>query len=66
MQKAKEKGKDITQMNAESQSKTKRDRKTFLSEQCKEVEKDNRMEKIRDLFQKIGDIKATFHAKMVQ
>ena len=50
MQKAKEKGKDITQMNAESQSKTRRDRKTFLSEQCKEVEKDNRMEKIRDLF----------------
>ena len=50
-------------MNAESQSKTRRDRKT-LSEQCKEVEKNNRMEKIRDLFQKIGHTKATFHAKM--
>ena len=38
--------------------------KPFLSEQCKEIEENNRMGKIRDLFKKIRDIKGTFHAKM--
>ena len=41
-----------------------RDKKAFLNEQCKEIEKTNRMEKTRDLFKKIGDIKATFHPRM--
>ena len=41
-----------------------RDKKTFLGEQCKEIEENNRMGKIRDLFKKIRDTKGTFHAKM--
>ena len=41
-----------------------RDKKGFLSEQCKEIEENNRMGKTRDLFKKIGDTKETFHAKM--
>ena len=41
-----------------------RDRKTSLSDQCKEIEENNRMGKIRDLFKKIRDTKGTFHAKM--
>ena len=41
-----------------------RDKKAFLSEQCKEIEKNNRMEKTGDLFEKIGDNKGTFHQKM--
>ena len=41
-----------------------RDKTDFLSDQCKEIEENNRMEKIRDLFKKIRDIKGTFHAKM--
>ena len=41
-----------------------RDKKGFLSEQCKEIEENNRMEKTRDLFKKIRDTKETFHAKM--
>ena len=41
-----------------------RDKKVFLSDQCKEIEGNNRMGKIRDLFKKIRDIKETFHAKM--
>ena len=51
-------------MNAEFQRITRRDKKDFLSEQCKEIEESNRMEKTRDLFKKIRDIKRTFHAKM--
>ena len=43
---------------------TRRDKKDFLSDQCKEIEENNRMEKTRDLFQKIRDTKGTFHAKM--
>ena len=43
---------------------TRRDKKTFLSEQCKEIEENNRMGKTRDLFKKIRDTKGTFHAKM--
>ena len=41
-----------------------RDKKAFLNEQCKEIEENNRMGKTRDLFNKIGDIKGTFHARM--
>ena len=51
-------------MNAEFQRIAKRDKKAFLSDQCKEIEENNRMEKTRDLFQKIRDTKGTFHAKM--
>ena len=52
-----------TELNAEFQRKAKRDKKA-LSEQCKEIEENNRMGKTRDLFKKIGDIKGTFHASM--
>ena len=51
-------------MNAEFQRIVKRDKKVFLSDQCKEIEKNNRMGKTRDLFKKIRDTKGTFHAKM--
>ena len=51
-------------MNAEFQRITKRDKKAFLSDQCKEIEESNRMGKTRDLFKKIRDTKGTFHAKM--
>ena len=50
-------------MNAEFQRIAKRD-KAFLSDQCKEIEENNRMGKTRDLFKKIRDTKGTFHAKM--
>ena len=50
-------------LNAEFQRIVRRDKKAFLSDQCKEIEK-NRMEKTRDPFKKIRDIKGTFHAKM--
>ena len=51
-------------MNAEFQIIARRDKKAFLSDQCKEIEGNNRMVKIRDLFKKIGDTKGIFHAKM--
>ena len=51
-------------MNAEFQRLARRGRKAFLSDQCKEIEENNRMGKIRDLFKKIRDTKGTFHAKM--
>ena len=51
-------------MNAEFQRVARRDKKAFLSDQCKEIEEDNRMEKTRDLLKKIRDTKGTFHAKM--
>ena len=51
-------------LNAEFQRIARRDRKAFLSDQCKEIEEKNRMGKTRDLFKKIRDTKATFHAKM--
>ena len=51
-------------MNAEFQRIARRDKKAFLSDQCKEIEESNRMEKTRDLFEKIRDTKGTFHAKM--
>ena len=51
-------------MNVEFQTITRRDKKAFLRDQCKEIEENNRMEKTRDLFKKIRDTKETFHAKM--
>ena len=51
-------------LNAEFQRITRRDRKAFLSDQYKEIEENNRMGKMRDLFKKTRDIKETFHAKM--
>ena len=51
-------------MNAEFQRITRRDEKDFLSDQCKEIEENNRMGKTRDLFKKLRDTKGTFHAKM--
>ena len=51
-------------LNAEFQRIARRDKKAFLSDQCKEIEENNRMGKTRDLFKKIKDIKGTFHAKM--
>ena len=51
-------------MNADFQRIARRDKKAFLSDQCKEIEENNRMGKARDLFKKIGDTKGTFHAKM--
>ena len=50
-------------MNAEYQRIARRDKKAFLSNQCKEIEENNRMGKTRDLFKKIRDTKRTFHAK---
>ena len=50
--------------NAEFQRTARRDKKAFLSDQCKEIEENNRMGKARDLFKKIRDTKGTFHAKM--
>ena len=51
-------------MNAEFQRRARRDKNTFFSEECKEIEENNRMGKTRDLFKKIRDTKGTFHAKM--
>ena len=51
-------------LNAEFQRIARRDKKAFLSDQCKEIEENNRMGKTRDLFRKIRDTKGTFHAKM--
>ena len=53
-----------THLNAEFQKIARRHKKAFLSDQCKDIEENNRMGKIRDLFKKIRDIKGTFHAKM--
>ena len=51
-------------LNAEFQRRARRDKKDFLSDQCKEIEENNRMGKTRDLFKKIRDTKGTFYAKM--
>ena len=51
-------------MNAEFQRIARKDKKVFLSDQCKEIEENNRLGKTRDLFKKIRDTKGTFHAKM--
>ena len=56
--------KGYTHLNAEFQRTPRRDKKVFLSEQCKELEKNSRMGKTRDYFKKIGDIKGIFHARM--
>ena len=63
---AKSKGeKEIySHLNAEFQRIPRRNKKAFLSNQCKEIQKNNRMGKTRDLFKKIRDTKGTFHAKM--
>ena len=53
-----------THLNAEFQRISCRDKKAFISDQCKEIKENNRMEKTRDLFKKIRDTKGTFHAKM--
>ena len=50
-------------MNAEFQRIARRDKKAFLSDQCKEIEENNSMEKTRDIFKKIRDTKGTFHEK---
>ena len=55
-----------THLNAEFQGIARRDKKAFLSDQCKEIEENNRMGKTRDLFKKIRDTKGTFHVKMGQ
>ena len=51
-------------LNAEFQRTARRDKKAFLSEQCKEIEENNKTGKTRDLFKKMRDTKGTFHAKM--
>ena len=63
---AKDKGERerYSHLNAEFQRIERRSKKAFLSDQCKEIEEDNRMGKTRDLLKKIGDIKGTFHTKM--
>ena len=53
-----------THLNAEFQRIARRDKETFLSDQCKEIEENNRMGKTRDHFKKISNTKGTFHAKM--
>ena len=55
-----------THLNAEFQRMARRDKKAFLSDQCKEIEENHRMGKTRDLVKKIRDTKRTFHAKMAQ
>ena len=62
-EKQKKKGK-LYHLNAKFQRISRRDKKAFLSDQYKEIEENNRMEKTRDLFKKIRDTKGTFHAKM--
>ena len=62
--KSKGKKKRYSHLNAEFQRIARRDKKVFLSDQCKEMEENNKMGKIRDLFKKIRDTKGTFHAKM--
>ena len=65
---AKSKGEEerYKHLNAEYQRIARRDKKAFLSDQCKEIEEKNRMGKTRDLFKKIRDTKGTFHAKWAQ
>ena len=64
--KAKDKGEKerYNHLNVEFQRIARRDKKAFLSDQCKEIEENNRMGKTRDLFKKIRDTKATFHANI--
>jgi len=60
--KSKGERKRYTQLNAESQRRIRRDKNAFVSEQCKDIERNNRIGKTRDLFKKIRDTKGTFHA----
>jgi len=62
--KGKEEKKRYTHLNAEFQKIARRDKKAFVSDQCKEIEENNRMGKTRDLFKKIRDTKEIFHVKM--
>ena len=62
--KSKREKKRYTHLNAEFQTIARRDKKAFLNDQCKEIEENNRMGKVRDLSKKIRDTKGTFHAKM--
>ena len=62
--KGKEEKERYTHLNAEFQRTAKRDKKAFLSDQCKKIEENNRRGKTRALFKKIRDTKGTFHAKM--
>ena len=62
--KSKEEKERYTCLNAEFQRIAKRDKKAFFSDQCKEIEENNRMGKTRDIFKKIRDNKGTFHAKI--
>ena len=62
--KSKEEKERYTHLNAEFERIARRVKKAFLSDQCKEIEENNRMRKTRDLFKKIRDTKGTFHAKM--
>ena len=62
--KGKEEKERYTHLNAEFQRIARRDKKAFLSDQCKEIEENNRMGRTRDLFKKFRDTKGTFHAKM--
>ena len=65
-EKGKEEKERYTHLNAEFQRIAKRDKKAFLSDQCKEIEENNRMGKTRDLFKKIRDTKGAFHANWAQ
>ena len=62
--KGKEEKERYTHLNAEFQRIARRDKKAFLSDQCKEIEENNRMGKTKDIVKKIRDTKGTFHAKM--
>ena len=62
--KGKEEKEIYAHLNAEVQRIARRGKKTFLSDQCKEIEENNRMRKTRELFKKIRDTKGAFHAKM--
>ena len=65
-EKSKRERERCTKLKVEFQRVARRDKKAFLSEQCKELEENNRMEKTRDIFKKTGDTKGTFHIKMTQ
>jgi len=62
--KSKEEKEKYIHLNVEFQRIVRRDKKAFLSDQCKEIEENNKMGKTRDLFKKIRDVTGTFHAKM--
>ena len=64
--KSKEEKERYTHLNSEFQRIARRDKKAFLSDQCKEIEENNRMRKTRDLFKKIRETKGLFHAKWAQ